>query len=220
MRKFAQNHHFYIFLAVLLVLTSCVKEMDFDGVKDITLEPQMEIKLLKGEFTQDFMVQEFEKYLPSGVPLQGYIPGSIDFSLPVPYKRPISLTSEERILEYLVDGTNDESGEPTPVLKFEFTNTIDSSFDFDITLLDKDGDPIEVDGVEGDSEVQASSGGVIEKSNISYFYNSENIKKATDISISFSMSTGSALHKGTNNRIIIDASGIFNFNYDISNGLP
>lgn len=220
MRKLAQNPHLYFILTALLLLTSCVKEMDFDGVKDITLEPQMEIKLLKGEFTQDFMVQEFEKYLPSGVPLQGYIPGSIDFSLPVPYERPISLTSEERILEYLVDGTDDESGEPTPVLKFEFTNTIDSSFDFDIKLLDKDGDPIEVDGVEGDSEVQASSGGVIEKSNISYFYNSEKIKKATDIFISFSMSTGSDLHKGTDNRIIIDASGIFNFNYDISNGLP
>ncbi|EKF54515.1 hypothetical protein I215_12293 [Galbibacter marinus] len=220
MRKLAQNHHFYIFLAVLLVLTSCVKEMDFDGVKDITLEPQIEIKLLKGEFTQDFMVQEFEKYLPSGVPLQGYIPASINFSLPEPHERPISLTSEERILEYLVDGTNDESGEPTPVLKFEFTNTIDSSFDFDIKLLDKDGDPIEEDGVEGDSEVQASSGGVIEKSNISYFYSAEKIKNATDVFISFTMSTVSDLHKGTDNSLTIDASGVFNFNYDISNGLP
>lgn len=220
MKLFARNYHVYVFYAFLLVMSSCVKEMDFDGVKDITLEPQIEIKLLKGEFTQDFMVQEFEKYLPSGVPLQGYIPASINFSLPEPHERPISLTSEERILEYLVDGTNGESGEPTPVLKFEFTNTIDSSFEFNITLLDKDGDPIKVDGVVGDSEVQASSGGVIEKSNISYFYNSENIKNATDISISFSMSTGSDLHKGTNNRIIIDASGIFNFNYDISNGLP
>lgn len=220
MRKLAQNPHLYFILTALLLLTSCVKEMDFDGVKDITLEPQMEIKLLKGEFTQDFMVQKFEEYLPSGVPLQGYIPGSINFSLPVPYKRSISLTSEERILEYLVDGTDDESGEPTPVLKFEFTNTIDSSFDFDIKLLDKDGDPIEEDGVEGDSEVQASSGGVIEKSNISYFYSAEKIKNATDVSISFTMSTVSNLHKGTDNSLTIDASGVFNFNYDISNGLP
>lgn len=220
MRKLAQNPHLYFILTALLLLTSCVKEMDFDGVKDITLEPQIEIKLLKGEFTQDFMVQEFEKYLPSGVPLQGYIPASINFSLPEPHERPISLTSEERILEYLVDGTNGESGEPTPVLKFEFTNTIDSSFEFNITLLDKDGDPIKVDGVVGDSEVQASSGGVIEKSNISYFYSAEKIKNATDVSISFTMSTVSDLHKGTDNSLTIDASGVFNFNYDISNGLP
>src|SRR5690606_40063008 len=137
MRRFAQNHQYYILVAFLLVMSSCVKEMDFGGVKDITLTPQMQIELLKAEITQDKMVEIFENETGS---THGYIPGNgVSVSLPNPIVKPISLTSEERILKYLVDGVDEESGVVTPVLNFEFTNTINCKFDFEISLLDKDG---------------------------------------------------------------------------------
>src|SRR5699024_955612 len=104
MKRFAQNHQFYILVAFLLVMSSCVKEMDFDGVKDITLTPEMEIQLLKAEITQEDMVAIFEDHLLGSSPKPGYIPFT-GMSSPIdPIKKPISLTSEERILKYLVEG--------------------------------------------------------------------------------------------------------------------
>src|SRR5690606_9203393 len=140
MKSFAQNHHFYILFISLLMMSSCVKEMDFDGAKDITLEPTMEIKLLEAKFTQDFMVTEFEDHIPSSLPELDYIPGMLTFPIPDPISKPITLSSEERILKYLTEGTDTINGDTvtTPVLYFEFTNTIDREFEFEISLRDKD----------------------------------------------------------------------------------
>lgn len=218
----AQNRHFYILFAVLLVMSSCVKEMDFDGAKDITLEPTMEIKLLEAKMTQEVIVELFEDNLPSSVPAVGYIPGVASFSLPEPIKKPISLTSEERILKYLKDSTVTINNQQlkTPLLSFNFTNTIEREFEFNISLLDKDGNVLPKAETTGENRIPASTNGTLEESNVSYSYSVANIKKATHIAIDFKVKNGANLYPGTDRELTINATGIFNFHYDVSDGLP
>src|SRR5690606_33238058 len=98
MRKFAQNHHFYIFLTVLLVLTSCVKEMDFDGVKDITLQPEIEAKLAHAEITTEEIITQLEEVAEEqGVP-KPYPKIIYQAGLPtIPSDAEVDITSEERV---------------------------------------------------------------------------------------------------------------------------
>jgi hypothetical protein len=222
MKRFAQNHQFYILVTFLMVMSSCVKEMDFNGVKDITLEPQMKIELLKAEITQEDMVAIFEDNLPPPI---GYIPeaappGFYPFQLPNPIVKPISLTSEERILKYLVDGVDKESGAATPVLTFTFTNTINSEFGIEIYLLDKDKKEINISETHGESSISASVGGRIVESVVSYSYDAADIKKAVEIAIKFTMDPNEDLYPDPNRSLTINSNGIFNFSYDTSEGLP
>lgn len=195
--------------------------MDFDGAKDITLEPTMEIKLLEAKFTQDFMVTEFEDHIPSSLPALDYIPGSLTFPMPDPISKPITLSSEERILKYLAKGTETINGNQvvTPVLSFEFTNTIDREFEFEISLLDKDNNVLTDKQKNGNIIIEASSAGV-PRQYFLYSYSPEQIKSATDVVVDFTIKSGADLYKGTERELSIRATGVFNFKYDVSDGLP
>jgi len=221
MKRFAQNHQFYILVAFLLVMSSCVKEMDFDGVKDITLTPEMEIQLLKAEITQEEMVAIFEDRLSVSTPKPGYIPpiGAPPPSLG-PIKKPISLTSEERILKYLVEGEDSKSGVPTPVLTFTFTNTINSEFDIEIYLRDKNEKILSEKEKNGIIIIGASVNGAEENVTKSFTYTPAQIRNATEIVIDFILTPKEDLYPDATRSLTINANGIFNFSYDTSEGLP
>lgn len=217
----AQNCHFYILFAILLVMSSCVKEMDFDGAKDITLEPAMEIRLLEAKMTPEDMINQVEKRTGSSIQ---FIPGNVSPipPLPIHIEKPISLTSEERILKYLVEGkdTIDNVPRETPRVEFEFVNTINRGFEFEISLLDKDGNPLDEAEANGAINISASVNGTEEKTIKYYTYTVNQIKKATDIAIDFTLKSGANLYKDSEGELTINATGIFNFEYDVSNGLP
>src|SRR5690606_2640212 len=128
------------------------------------------------------------------------IPG--DLSLipplkPIPIKERISLTSEERILKYLVDGTEtiDGNSVTTPVLNFKFNNTIDREFQFKISLLDKGENVLLEKEANGVFTIYAPSSGTAKPVNKSYTYTVGQIKKASFIAIDITLKGGSDLRK-------------------------
>jgi|SRR5690606_3341765 len=216
MRRFAQNHQFYILVAFLLVMSSCVKEMDFGGVKDIKLEPEMELKLLEFRMTPEEAINVIENETGVVIPM---IPmSSTPYpTTPIRIEEPIVLNSKERILEHLVNGVTKDSGEDTPLITFTFTNTINADFKIEIALLDKDGHELIEKEKNGFLTIPAKTTAAIDHK---YSYNAEQIKIATAIRIDLSIAPKENLDRNSEGELAINASGIFNFSYDPSEGLP
>src|SRR5690606_4929385 len=126
MKSFAQNQLFYLLFISLLMMSSCVKEMDFDGAKDITLEPTMEIKLATAEITTQQVVSIIdEKVAELALPPE-LADDLYKAELPVPADTaPVDITSEERITKYLENAT----------IKFEFLNTTPRDISVEVFLL-------------------------------------------------------------------------------------
>src|SRR5690606_30499091 len=102
MKSFAQNHHFYILFISLLMMSSCVKEMDFDGAKDITLEPTMEIKLATAEITTQQVISIMDEEVAELALPPELADTLYKAELPVPADTAsVDITSEERIVKYL-----------------------------------------------------------------------------------------------------------------------
>src|SRR5690606_5894489 len=129
MRKLAQNPHSYFFLAVLLVLTSCVKEMDFDGVKDITLEPEMEAKLAHAEITTEEIITRLEEVAENNNVPKPYPSIIYEAELPtISSDADVDITSEERVIKYLDSAS----------LNFKIVNTTPRTMDIRVELLRSD----------------------------------------------------------------------------------
>lgn len=209
MKRFAQNRHFYILIILLgVVLTSCVKEMDFDGIKDVQLTPKMNIDLMEAEITTAEVVAMIDAEAErNGVPGPPY-PSIIYTS---EFKEdsisaPVDITSEERITKYL-DSTS---------IEFKFTNTTPRDIVVEVELLMEGG---QVDSFNRILPRYTEEPVMVK----SEFYESDEInkiKKLNEVKINLTMNRGIDIKENPYGKFALSATGTFNFEYDVSNGLP
>lgn len=208
MKLFARNYHVYVFYAFLLVMSSCVKEMDFDGVKDITLEPEMEAKLAHAEITTEQIIIKLEqeaenaglsKPYPSQIFTAGLPPISSD--------APVEITSEERVIKYL----------DSAWLNFNIVNTTPRAMEIRVELRRDDNSVI--DFLE--ETIPSNTDSFIPEPLV---FNGkqaiEELKQMTQVKIDITMKQGADLRKNPSGKFEMTTTGIFKFNYDISEGLP
>lgn len=209
MKLFARNYHVYVFYAFLLVMSSCVKEMDFDGVKDITLEPEMEAKLAHAEITTEQIIIKLEQEaenagLSKPYPSQIYTAG-----LPSIYSddAPVEITSEERVIKYL----------DSAWLNFNIVNTTPRAMEIRVELLRDDNSVI--DFLE--ETIPSNTDSFIPEPLV---FNGkqaiEELKQMTQVKIDITMKQGADLRENPSGKFEMTTTGIFKFNYDISEGLP
>jgi len=201
MKRFAQNRHFYILIILLgVVLTSCVKEMDFDGIKDIQLTPTMNIDLMEAEITTAEVVAELEKI---------GLPPSVRDTIGFPYydTASVDIASEERITKYLESAT----------LYFEFMNTTPRDISVDVRL--KNGNNI-LSGGTLNKILPASNDTPIIDSLVFTGSEVEDLKKLNNVEIEIDVASGTALSEDSPGEFSLSSYGTFNFEYDVSNGLP
>lgn len=210
MKRFAQNRHFYILIILLgVVLTSCVKEMDFDGIKDVQLTPTMNIDLMEAEITTAEVVAMMEKIAedngagPPPYPPQFYEGGLPSFTT----SAPVDIASEERITKYLENAT----------LYFEFKNTTPRDISIDVRL--KDGNNI-LSGGTLNKILPASNDTPIIDSLVFTGSGVEDLKKLNNVEIEIDVASGTALSEDSPGEFSLSSTGTFNFEYDVSNGLP
>src|SRR5690606_28116620 len=210
MKLCARNYHVYVFYAFLLVMSSCVKEMDFDGVKDITLEPEMEAKLAHAEITTEQIIVKLEQEaddagLSQPYPSQIYTAGLP----PISSDAPVEITSEERVIKYL----------ERALLNFNIVNTTPRAMDIRVELLsDNDNDNV-IDFLE--ETIPANTASFIpEPLEFNGKSAIEELKQMTQVKIDITMKQGADLRVDLSGKFEMTTTGIFKFNYDISEGLP
>src|SRR5690606_19507830 len=208
MKLCARNYHVYVFYAFLLVMSSCVKEMDFDGVKDITLEPEMEAKLAHAEITTEQIIVKLEQGaedagLSQPYPSQIYTAGLP----PISSDAPVEITSEERVIKYL----------ERALLNFNIGNTTPRAMEIRVELLRDDNSVI--DFLE--ETIPANTASFIPKP-LEFNGKSaiEELKQMTQVKIDITMKQGADLRVDPSGKFEMTTTGIFKFNYDISEGLP
>ncbi|NER15148.1 hypothetical protein GWK08_16960 [Leptobacterium flavescens] len=108
--------NFLLVLGIMLLGSSCVKNVDFDQADDLRLTPVVDVSLLFFEETPD-------RFLINGVELtNGFISDTTD----------IQVLDDSFIVESLIRAE----------LEFEFTNSVDRAFRAEVVFLDTDTTPI------------------------------------------------------------------------------
>lgn len=201
MKRFAQNRHFYILITLLgVVLTSCVKEMDFDGIKDVQLTPKMNIDLMEAEITTAEVVAELEKI---------GLPPSVRDTIGFPYydTASVDIASEERITKYLESAT----------LYFEFKNTTPRDISIELILRNDNNDEIKR---IPQKELKANTKDTVIDSLVFTGGEVEDLKRLRSVEIEINVTSGTALSEDSPGKFSLSSYGTFNFEYDVSNGLP
>src|SRR5690606_23787444 len=209
MKLFARNYHVYVFYAFLLVMSSCVKEMAFDGVQDITLEPEMEAKLAHAEITTEQIIIKLKQEAENAGLSKPYPSQIFTAGLPSIYSddAPVEITSEERVIKYL----------DSAWLNFNIVNTTPRAMEIRVELRRDDNSVI--DFLE--ETIPSNTDSFIPEPLV---FNGkqaiEELKQMTQVKIDITMKQGADPRENPSGKFEMTTTGIFKFNYDISEGLP
>src|SRR5690606_19578150 len=212
MKLFARNYHDYVFYAFLLVMSSCVKEIDFDGVKDITLEPEMEAKLAHAEITTEQIIIKLEQEAENAGLSKPYPSQIFTAGLPSIYSddAPVEITSEERVIKYL----------DSAWLNFNIVNTTPRAMEIRVELRRDDSDDNSVIDFLEETIPSNTDSFIPEPLVFNGKQAIEELKQMTQVKIDITMKQGADLRKNPSGKFEMTTTGIFKFNYDISEGLP
>lgn len=207
MKIFARNHYFFILLTTLLVTGSCVKEMDFEGAKDITFEPEMELQVAKAEISTQEIVTIIDEGIPDDTP-DPVVDQIYKGSYPVPSQSAdVDISSLDTAMEYLESAT----------LNFNFINSTPRDITITVSMYKKDNTLIDT---FKETLPKSSNDTITVEREFGKGTQIENLKKLAILEIDIAVEAGTDLRDDPSGKFELITVGTFNFSYDPSTGLP
>lgn len=208
MKIFARNHYFFILLTTLLVMSSCVKEMDFEGAKDITFEPQMKIEVAKAEISTQEIIDKIDERIPDGTPDPVVDQIYKEKFGPLEQSADVDISSLDTAMEYLESAT----------LNFNFINSTPRDITITVRMYKKGNNtPIET---FTEPLPKSNNDTITVISEFGKGTEIENLKKLAKLEIDITVEGGADLRTDPTGKFELNTVGIFNFSYDPSQGLP